>query len=105
GEGRLTFDPNAPDREARGLRIRESLSIMTSGVQRKNSTFASRNHRKFAGLAEIGPLMAKTATSNCSPGAMAVLSTSRLGMLNPWIVPGLGRPAARGITPLTQISV
>ncbi len=36
----------------------------STGDQRKNSIFASRNQRKFAGAAEIGPLMAKTATSN-----------------------------------------
>jgi len=58
-------------------------------VQRKNSIFGSRNQRKLAGAAEIGPLMAKTATSNWSPGATARLSTRRYGMLKLWIVPGL----------------
>jgi hypothetical protein len=72
---------------------------------RKNSTFASRNQRKFAGAAEIGPLMAKTAISNLSPGDTILSpSTRRLGMLKPWIAAGLGRPEARGIAPLTQTS-
>ena len=35
---------------------------------------------------------------------MLLPSTRRLGMLKPWIVAGLGRPAERGISPLTQTS-
>jgi hypothetical protein len=41
---------------------RSGDGFLRSG-QRKNSTFASRNHRKFAGAAEIGPLIANTAIS------------------------------------------
>ena len=44
-------------------------------TQRKNSIFASRNHRKLAGAAEIGPLIAKTAISNLSPGVTGLAST------------------------------
>src|SRR5277367_3794328 len=67
----------------------------------KNSTFASRNHRKFAGPAESGPLIAKTAISNFSPGwTILSPSTRRFGMLKPWMQDGLGRPAARGSSPL-----
>jgi hypothetical protein len=38
------------------------------------------------------------------PGQTASLRTRRWGMLKPWIVAGLGRPAARGNSPFTQIS-
>src|SRR6516162_2457026 len=72
--------------------------------QRKNSTLASRNHRKFAGAADMGPLIANTASSKLSLGEVSVASTMRCGMLKPWIVYGLGRAAARGISPLIQIS-
>src|SRR5215471_274798 len=72
---------------------------------RKNSTFASRMKRKLPGAAEIGPLMANTAISNRSPGDTALsTSTTRFGMLKPWIAPGLGRPGVRGIAPLIQTS-
>jgi P-aminobenzoate N-oxygenase AurF len=56
---------------------RLSGSRPNRGDQRKNSIFASRNHKKFAGAAEIGPLIAKTATSNLSPGATGLASTRR----------------------------
>ena len=39
-----------------------------------------------------------------APGFTLSLSTTRLGILKPWMVAGLGRPAARGICPLTQTS-
>jgi len=48
--------------------------------------------------------MANTAISNVSPCATWSRSTTRLGMLKPWIAAGLGRPPARGNTPLTQTS-
>src|SRR5262247_2557996 len=74
-------------------------------LHRKNSTFASRKNRKFPGAAEIGPLIANTAISNFSPGVTArSASTTRLGMLKPWIAPGLGRPGVRSIVPLIQTS-
>src|SRR5271155_3747432 len=37
-------------------------------------------------------------------GGNRIASTRRGGMLKPWIVKGLGRPAARGSSPLTQTS-
>ena len=46
---------------------------------RKNSTFASRNQRKFSGAAEIGPLIANTAISNLSPGPTLVAEHQAVG--------------------------
>src|SRR5262245_55382965 len=84
---------------------RHGFSSVWSAGHRKNSTFASRTKRKFPGAAEIGPLIANTAISNRSPGdTPRSASTTRLGMLKPWIAPGLGRPGVRGITPLIQTS-
>ena len=54
-----------------------------SSTQRQNSIFASRNHRKLAGAAEIGPLIANTAISNRFPGETISRSTTRFGILNP----------------------
>lgn len=45
-----------------------------------------------------------TAIWNMSPDLTSWLNTTRLGILKPWIVAGLGRPAARGRAPLTQTS-
>src|SRR5262249_31929461 len=52
-----------------------------------------RKNTKFAGATEIGPLMPKIATWNLSPGLTESASTTRLGMLKPWIVAGLVMPA------------
>ena len=52
---------------AAGAALRASFlytTLHTSGSQSTFSIFASRNHKKFAGTAEIGPLMANTAISN-----------------------------------------
>ena len=54
-----------------------------SGTQRQNSIFASRNQRKLAGAAEMGPLIANTAISNRFPGETISRSTTRFGILNP----------------------
>src|SRR5437868_6927116 len=70
----------------------------------KNSILASRKKTGFGGAKEIGPLMPRIAIWNLSPGFTLSLNTTRLGMLKPWMVAGLGRPAARGICPLTQTS-
>src|SRR4029453_2756477 len=86
-------------------RADDAPSERPSTGHRKNSTFASRKKRKFPGAAEIGPLIANTAISNLSPEDTArSASTTRLGMLKPWIAPGLGRPGGRGIAPLIQTS-
>jgi hypothetical protein len=61
------------------LKAGASGGAVDSGTpdQRKNSTLASRNHRKFAGAADIGPLIANTASSKLSPGDVSVASTVR----------------------------
>src|SRR3989442_2945789 len=94
---------DAPSERHRFSSVARVLAPLTG--HRKNSTFASRTKRKFPGAAEIGPLIANTAISNLSPGDTArSASTTRLGMLKPWIAPGLGRPGVRGIAPLIQTS-
>src|SRR5690242_1148728 len=70
------------------------LLIMTlihpNSLYRKNSTRASRNHTKFIGATEMGPLTPKMAIWNLSPALTGSASTTRLGMLKPWMVAGLG---------------
>src|SRR5262245_19254864 len=104
--GMLARADNAPS-ERHGfplLRLRLARYTWLAGHM-KNSTFASRTKRKLPGAAEIGPLIANTAISNRSPGdTTPSASTTRLGMLKPWIAPGLGRPGVRSIAPLIQTS-
>src|SRR6516162_3036436 len=101
--------PQARSAQCRNLRPLQSQHGRDEGAaeaesdlagQRKNSIFASRNQTVLGGAADIGPLMPNTAISKVSPGLTASLSTTRLGMLKPWIVAGLGLPAVRGNSPL-----
>ena len=65
---------------------------------------ASRNQTKFDGANEIGPLMPNTAIWNLSPAFAALVSTTRFGVLMPWIMAGLGKPERRFNCPSTQTS-
>lgn len=83
-------DNGASGSYARGIVADVSISSRCGAAYLKNSTFASRKKTKFTGATEMGPLMPKMAIWNLSPGWTVSASTTRLGMLKPWMVAGLG---------------
>ena len=63
-----------------------------------------RIQMKFAGEAEIGPLMPKTAIWKRWPGRASRVTTTRFGALKPADDAAAGWPSTSGSEPSTQTS-
>ena len=74
----------APHHEAE----RDRRSCGTCSPTDKTPPASTEPDAPFGGATEIGPLIANTASWNLSPAFTCVPSTTRLGMLRPWIVAG-----------------